>query len=158
MLVHAGLSIIGRKGYELLMDQGIEKARRFAERIAAHPDFELMTAPELNILTYRYNPAWLQKSLAVADREKVRRINAQLDRIIETMQKRQRAAGFSFVSRTRLSSARYYGDPVIVFRVVLANPLTTDEILASVLEEQCALAQQEDIAAFFDELKKSEKL
>ena len=60
----------------------------------------------------------------------------------------------SYYARTRLSSSRYYGDPVIVFRVVLANPLTTDEILASVLEEQCALAQQEDIAAFFDELKK----
>jgi glutamate decarboxylase len=31
MLVHAGLSIIGRKGYEILIDQGIERARRFAQ-------------------------------------------------------------------------------------------------------------------------------
>ena len=47
----------------------------------------------------------LRKNLLAAGQEKVRRINAQLDRIIETMQKRQRAAGFSFVSRTRLSSS-----------------------------------------------------
>ncbi len=33
MLVHAGFSIIGRKGYELLIDMGIERARTFAELI-----------------------------------------------------------------------------------------------------------------------------
>jgi glutamate decarboxylase len=67
MLVHAGLSIIGRKGYEILIDQGIERACRFAQ-IDAHPDFELITEPELNILTYRYNPAWIQAELAAASR------------------------------------------------------------------------------------------
>ena len=54
MLVHAGLSIIGRKGYELLIDLGIERARTFAGMIRNHPDFELTSEPELNILTYRY--------------------------------------------------------------------------------------------------------
>lgn len=57
ILVHAGLSIIGRYGYELLIDQGIERARGFAQRIDEHPDFELVSEPELNILSYRYNPA-----------------------------------------------------------------------------------------------------
>ena len=152
MLVHAGLSIIGRKGYELLMDGGIERARRFAGMIESHPDFELLTAPELNILTYRYVPAWLQKDLARADADTARRINARLDRIIETIQKRQRAAGNSFVSRTRLALPRYRNEPIIVFRSVLANPLTTDEILANVLEEQVAIAAQPDLAAEFAEI------
>ena len=152
MLVHAGLSIIGRKGYELLMDGGIERARHFAGMIESHPDFELVTAPELNILTYRYVPAWLQQDLARADAETARRINARLDRIIETIQKRQRAAGNSFVSRTRLALPRYRNEPIIVFRSVLANPLTTDEILASVLEEQVAIAAQPDLAAEFAEI------
>jgi glutamate decarboxylase len=66
MLVHAGLSIIGRKGYGMLIDHGIERARRFARCIDDHADFELVTAPELNILTYRYNPAWVQQELAAA--------------------------------------------------------------------------------------------
>ena len=153
MLVHAGLSIIGRKGYELLMDGGIERARRFAGMIESHPDFELVTAPELNILTYRYVPAWLQEALARADADTARQVNARLDRIIETIQKRQRAAGNSFVSRTRLALPRYQNEPIIVFRSVLANPLTTDEILANVLEEQVAIAAQPDFAAEFAEIK-----
>lgn len=153
MLVHAGLSIIGRRGYELLMDQGIERAQRFADRIIAHPDFELVTAPELNILTYRFNPFWLQGILARADQETTRKINKLLDRIIEIIQKRQRAAGKTFVSRTRLEPARYQGDTITVFRVVLANPLTTDAILEAVLEEQCAISRQGGLPALIEELR-----
>ena len=58
---------------------GIERARLFADMVQAAEDFELVTAPELNILTYRYVPAWLQTllpSLAVNTRTEV---NALLD-------------------------------------------------------------------------------
>jgi glutamate decarboxylase len=153
MLVHAGLSIIGRKGYELLIDQGIERARRFARRIDAHPDFELVSEPELNILTYRYIPDWVQKALALAPAECAARINGLLDKIIETMQKRQREAGKTFVSRTRLAPGRYNGDTITVFRVVMANPLTTEEILSAVLDEQCEIAAQPDIQALLEQIK-----
>ncbi|MFA5701241.1 MAG: putative pyridoxal-dependent aspartate 1-decarboxylase [Desulfuromonas sp.] len=136
MLVHAGLHIIGRKGYELLIDQGIERAQNFADMITAHPDFELITAPELNILTYRYNPAWLQQKLAQARPDVAQEINQKLDEVVVAVQKAQRAAGKTFVSRTRLAPTRYRGQDITVFRVVLANPLTTDAILQSVLEEQ----------------------
>jgi len=153
MLVHAGLSIIGRKGYELLIDQGIERARRFARRIDAHPDFELVSEPELNILTYRYVPAWVQKILAHASPERAARINGLLDKIIETMQKRQREAGKTFVSRTSLAPGRYNGATITVFRVVMANPLTTEEILAAVLDEQCEIATQPDIQAVLEQIK-----
>ena len=153
MLVHAGLSIIGRKGYELLIDQGIERARRFARRIDSHPDFELVSEPELNILTYRYIPAWVQQSLAHAPAERAARINELLDKIIETMQKRQREAGRTFVSRTRLAPGRYNGDTITVFRVVMANPLTTEEILAAVLDEQCEIAAQPDIQALLQQIR-----
>ena len=153
MLVHAGLSIIGRKGYELLIDQGIERARRFARRIDAHPDFELVTEPELNILTYRYIPAWVQTALAQAPAERAARINELLDKVIETIQKRQREAGKTFVSRTRLAPGRYKGDTITVFRVVMANPLTTEEILAAVLDEQCEIATQTDIQTLLEQIK-----
>jgi glutamate decarboxylase len=153
MLVHAGLSIIGRKGYELLIDQGIERARRFAGYIDAHANFELVTEPELNILTYRYNPAWIQTELAAAAAEKAARINEVLDKITETMQKRQRENGRTFVSRTRLAPGRYRGDRITVFRVVLANPLTTDAILSSVLEEQCEMAGTDEILVLLEQIK-----
>ncbi len=156
MLVHAGLSIIGRKGYELLMDLGIERARSFARRIEAHADFELVTEPELNILTYRFIPARVQTALTYALThalpERVTRINELLDKITEAIQKRQREAGRTFVSRTSLAPSRYHGDTITVFRVVMANPLTTEDMLAAVLNEQCEIAAQTDIQALLEQI------
>ncbi|MEA3464807.1 MAG: putative pyridoxal-dependent aspartate 1-decarboxylase [Thermodesulfobacteriota bacterium] len=153
MLVHAGLSIIGRRGYELLIDQGIERAQHLADRIEAHADFELVTAPELNILTYRYNPAWLQSVMAQTSRDKINEINKILDQVIRIIQKGQREAGKTFVSRTSLEPACYHGETITVFRVVLANPLTTDAILDTVLQEQCDLAGDEQLTEFFVQLR-----
>ena len=152
MLVHAGLSIIGRKGYELLIDMGIERARTFAEMIRRHPDFELTSAPELNILTYRYCPANLQQVLAKADSALSCRINALLDQVNQMVQKIEREAGKTFVSRTRLRVAAYRRKELTVFRVVLANPLTTDAILSEVLTEQCAIVQQPEVAALLRQI------
>ncbi len=156
LLVHAGLSIIGRKGYELLIDLGIEKANQFAELINQHQDFELISAPELNILTYRYCPQWLQDKLPDLDKDLLLRVNQLLDQLVQFVQKVQREAGKTFVSRTRLRCARYGKEQITVFRSVLANPLTTQEILKSVLAEQCAIVAQEKEAQQY--LKKIEDL
>ena len=154
MLVHAGLSIIGRKGYELLIDMGIEKARRFAEMIRQHSEFEMTSEPELNILTYRYCPAPVQATLALASAEQRCRINALLDQVNRLIQKAQREYGKSFVSRTRLRVPPTSQKMVTVMRVVLANPLTTDEILAAVLEEQTEIVQHPETQAMMDEVNK----
>ncbi len=122
MLVHAGLSIIGRKGYELLIDLGIERARTFAEMIRQHPDFELTSAPELNILTYRYCPRPVQQRLAQATIELTRRIDSVLDQVNTLLQKHQREAGKTFASRTRMRVAAHGHEELTVLRVVLANP------------------------------------
>ena len=153
MLVHAGLSIIGRKGYQLLIDLGIERARQFADLINQHQNFELITAPELNILTYRYNPAWLQEKMAKLDQQQLQEVNDLLDQVTQEVQKRQREAGKTFVSRTRLRSGRYPGVQISVFRSVLANPLTTEEILVAVLEEQCAIVKQTKVQKLMDEIR-----
>ncbi|GIX30722.1 MAG: 2,4-diaminobutyrate decarboxylase [Porticoccaceae bacterium] len=140
LLVHAGLHIIGRKGYELLIDLGVERARNFARAIEAHPDFELIVEPELNILGYRYVPAELQRRLRAASPEERQAINRDLDRVTKLLQKAQRAAGQSFVSRTRVEAYQHGGDVITIFRVVLANPLTTDQTLLDMLDEQLAIA------------------
>ncbi len=152
MLVHAGLSIIGRKGYELLIDIGIERAQTFAGMIEKHPDFELTSTPELNILTYRYCPQGIRRRLAAATPEKSACINAVLDQVNQLLQKHQREAGKTFVSRTRLPVAGYGGQELTVLRVVLANPLTTDEILSEVLAEQCEIVQQPEIVALLAQI------
>lgn len=144
MLVHAAMEIIGREGYELLIDQGIEKAQLFASLIDAHKDFELVTSPELNLMTYRYVPEWLQQVLASTDEKTAVKINKKLSKLIRHVQKLQRSAGKTFVSRTTLDIAKYHGDKLTVFRVVIANPLTRPETLAEILLEQQQIAESSE--------------
>lgn len=151
LLVHAGLSIIGRKGYELLIDLGIERARVFADLIRSHPDFELTSEPELNILTYRYCPLAVQQLLTESLPDERARINALLDQVCLLLQKDQRETGKTFVSRTRLRMDRY-NEEITVLRSVLANPLSTDEILLSVLAEECEIAQHPEIQALLGQI------
>ncbi|MBA6288793.1 MULTISPECIES: pyridoxal-dependent aspartate 1-decarboxylase PanP [unclassified Colwellia] len=144
MLVYSALHVISRPGYEMLINHSIEKAHHFAELIAQHPDFELITKPELCLLTYRYNPAIVQKLLAHADDVEQENINELLDKLTKFIQKRQRENGKSFVSRTRIEVKKYQGRKTLVFRVVLANPLTSKAILQDVLAEQTTLAQESE--------------
>ena len=144
MLVYSALHVISRPGYELLINNSIEKANYFAELITQHADFELVTKPELCLLTYRYNPACVQKVLANADDLKQEEMNLLLDKLTKFIQKRQRENGKSFVSRTRIEVQKYQGRKTLVFRVVLANPLTSKTILQEVLAEQVLLAQESE--------------
>jgi glutamate decarboxylase len=142
MLVYASLHIMSRAGYELLINHSIEKANYFADLIDAHEDFELITRPELCILTYRYAPKVIQNFLLGATEKQQDHINHLLHKLTKFIQKRQRENGKSFVSRTRIEVSRYQGKKILVFRVVLANPLTSHAILKDVLEEQCELANE----------------
>ncbi len=142
MLVYASLHVISRPGYELLINQSIEKANYFADIIQQHPDFELITKPELCLLTYRFNPAVVQKYLSTCNEDTSEEINDLLDKLTKFVQKRQRENGKSFVSRTRIEVQKYQGRKTLVFRVVLANPLTSKEILVDVLKEQVELANE----------------
>ncbi|WP_448549073.1 pyridoxal-dependent aspartate 1-decarboxylase PanP [Thalassotalea fusca] len=144
MLVYSSLNIISRPGYELLINQSIEKAKYFAELISAHADFELVTAPELCLLTYRYNPQNVQAYLNRCSDEQMLEANEYLDKLTKFVQKRQRENGKSFVSRTRIEVKRYNNQKILVFRVVLANPLTSKAILQDILEEQVELAQESE--------------
>jgi glutamate decarboxylase len=144
MLVYASLHIISRPGYEMLINQAIEKAEYFAKIINQHDDFELITRPELCLLTYRYAPKSVQTLLTMNNADDNKPLNLLLGKLTKFIQKRQREDGRSFVSRTRIEVSRYGGEKVIVFRVVLANPLTTKEILNDILEQQCQLAQESE--------------
>ncbi|MCF6440103.1 putative pyridoxal-dependent aspartate 1-decarboxylase [Pseudoalteromonas luteoviolacea] len=145
MLVHACLQVIGRKGYEMLIDQSIEKAQYFANLITEQDDFELISQPELCLLTYRYVPKEVKQALLKVDEQEKLDIYAALNRLTASMQKRQRETGRSFVSRTRLTPEQYGNQPTVVFRVVLANPLTSYQMLNDILEEQREMAQHDPI-------------
>ncbi|WP_407832255.1 pyridoxal-dependent aspartate 1-decarboxylase PanP [Vibrio rotiferianus] len=142
MLVYAAMHIISRPGYELLIDQSIEKARYFADLIKEQADFELVSEPELCLLTYRYLPESYRDALAQSDGIQREKLNELLNQLTQFIQKRQRETGKSFVSRTRLNPEKWQRMNTIVFRVVLANPLTSRDILSSVLDEQREIATQ----------------
>lgn len=140
LTVYSSLHILGKGGYELLINKSIELAKRFAQMIDESEHFELITAPVLSLLTYRVRPANLAKSNQFSD-ESYRTLNTEIDSLTVSVQKQQREAGKSFVSRTRIEAQQYNDQPITVFRVVLANPLTTEEDLKGILQEQLEIAQ-----------------
>ncbi|WP_036829069.1 aminotransferase class V-fold PLP-dependent enzyme, partial [Photobacterium sanctipauli] len=146
MLLYASLNIISRPGYEMLINNSIDKAKYFADLIEQHQDFELISEPELCLLTYRYVPERTQRALSLANEQDKEALLDALDDITKFIQKRQRESGKSFVSRTRLTPEKWNRKATTVFRVVLANPLTTEQILQDVLEEQRMIAQQSFIS------------
>ncbi|MCF2947453.1 putative pyridoxal-dependent aspartate 1-decarboxylase [Paraglaciecola aquimarina] len=139
MMVYASLHIFGRKGYELLINQSIQKAQLFAKMIEQHKEFELVTSPTLSLLTYRIVPEKVQSKLS-KNPKIAHALNIELDKLTVAVQKRQREAGKSFVSRTRLQIEKYPEQSITVFRVVLANPLTTELDLQNILDEQVSIA------------------
>ncbi|MDC9595034.1 pyridoxal-dependent decarboxylase, partial [Xenorhabdus sp. IM139775] len=142
LMLHSNLYLLGRQGLARLIDASIEKARQFADLIHQQADFELISEPQLCLLTYRYVPPEVLQAL----REGAAPVRQQLHELLNTLnqdiQARQWAAGTSFVSRTHLKPVQWDRQPTTVLRVVLANPLTTLEILENMLEEQRRLARQ----------------
>jgi putative pyridoxal-dependent aspartate 1-decarboxylase len=138
--LHAALHILGRTGYQKLIDAGIENAAYMARVIKARPAFELLAEPQLNIVVYRYIPPTLRE--AARSRRLLAEHNDAIDDCNRRLQERQRDLGESFVSRTVLTNTRYGPAAVVTLRAVLANPLTTRQDLIAVLDEQVALGDQ----------------
>ncbi len=134
LILGSSLEIMGTMGYALLIDHGIETARTFAEEIIKRPLFELTSEPQLNILTYRIFPNKIKKELINADSKKKKELNHKLNHINITMQRLQREAGKSFVSRTTLK--RTANEEKVVLRSVIMSPMTNMKIIREILDEQ----------------------
>jgi len=136
IILDCALKIMGTRGYALLIEHGIETARKFAEEIKKRPDFQLITPPELNLLTYRICPADIREKLSKDNFEQRQSINEKLNEINRTVQRLQREAGKSFVSRTTLSIGNKRKEDIVVLRCVIMNPMTNINILKKILDEQ----------------------
>lgn len=141
LILDSALKIMGSNGYALMIEHGIETAKQFAKRIEKRPLFQLVTNPQLNVLTYRLVPADIQKKRITADDDERQRLDAMLDDINIKIQRIQREDGKSFVSRTSLRpypNDRHY---TVVLRSVIMNPMTTVDILDEILDEQETIFQ-----------------
>ncbi|KPA11091.1 glutamate decarboxylase [Candidatus Magnetomorum sp. HK-1] len=127
------LEIMGKKGYALLIDHGIELAKKFADEIQKRPLFELVSKPQLNILTYRVVPEYIQKEWKTATFDKKQSLNETINKINIRLQRLQRQAGISFVSRTTIEKNKL---KQVVLRSVLMNPMTHMQIIQDILDEQ----------------------
>ena len=137
LILGGALDIMGAGGYAVLIDHGIETARAFAETIRQRPLFELITPPVLNIITYRICPPEWQERLKSADKRTRRRLTGELNRINTAVQRLQREAGRSFVSRTTLTPPD--GVETVVLRAVIMNPMTDTRIVNTILDEQASI-------------------
>ena len=141
LILDSALKIMGSRGYALMIEHGIETAQYFSKMIQQRPLFQLVTPPQLNILTYRFVPETIQKKLKIADKQQKQDLDLILDNINKQIQRIQRENGKSFVSRTRLKTSLDDNHDVVVLRTVIMNPMTTIEILDEILDEQETIAQ-----------------
>jgi glutamate decarboxylase len=141
LLLHAALHLIGRRGYERWVEDSIVKARCLADKVLGSHAFELLVEPETNIVVYRFvHPEW---RAAAARRQLSPEQNAHLNAVNEALHREEAAAGQFSVSRTTLdydSAGERVG--VTALRVVMANPETTENEIAGLLEEQAAIGHR----------------
>ncbi|ODG98568.1 glutamate decarboxylase [Nostoc sp. KVJ20] len=145
LFLHAGLNLLGLKGYEFLIDEGIRKTQYMADRICSMPEFELLAKPDTNLLLYRYIPEPLRE--LVAKKQLTEIDNQVINNFNEYLQKKQRQIGNTFISRTTKSATSLGKEiPVIALRAVIANPLTKEEDIDAVLNDQIQIAAKINVS------------
>ena len=139
LYVHATFHLLGQQGIAWLIDSGIEKSRNFADFVKSRPDMLLLVEPHSNIILYRLIPEKLRSrlesnSLSYDDELLINEWNKRIQRT-------QRNNGHTFVSRTSIPRI-VDGQEIqtVALRTVLANPLTTEDDLQMVLEDQIEIA------------------
>ncbi|RZT94853.1 glutamate decarboxylase [Advenella incenata] len=135
LYLHAALHIIGKSGYDDLFSKSLQRARYMAQAIETRPEFELIAAPAMNILTYRYIPE-KYRNIKIDDLD-----NIQINRFNISLQKWQRQKGDSFVSRTFRTINQYNNQGLTLLRAVLLNPLTTFDDIDFLLSDQLDIAR-----------------
>ncbi|MEH2121094.1 MAG: putative pyridoxal-dependent aspartate 1-decarboxylase [Nostoc sp.] len=147
LFLHAGLNLIGLKGYEFLIDEGIRKTQYMASCICSMPEFELLGEPDTNLLLYRYIPKPLRE--LVAKKQLTETDNQLTNKFNESLQKIQRQIGRTFISRTTKTTSSFSKEiPIIALRAVIANPLTTEKDIDTVLKDQIEIAAEISISTF----------
>jgi glutamate decarboxylase len=146
------LQVLGTQGFAEMLELNLDLCRAFVELVDQSRSFESTSDRQTNIFTYRFIPPSLkdlfyQEVLLCKENqpdsslELVQKLNQFFNEINVEIQKKQRLAGKSFVSRTSLESF-LPGQETVVLRVVFMNPLTKREHLSEILDEQMAIGAQ----------------
>jgi L-2,4-diaminobutyrate decarboxylase len=125
--VWVALRRYGVDGIAALYDGLCERTRELHDLLTARSDFEVLHAPECNILCFRYVGS-------------PRLPEARLDELNLRLRDAWNASGSGWITTTVLDGVR-------VLRVVLMNPLTEREHLGRMIDGLAALAGVPAIAA-----------
>ena len=101
--LYAALAIHGTKLFGDYVADTFDRARRFAERLAREPDFELLIPPQCNIVCFRHRPEGA----------------TDLDALQAALRRRLIEDGSFYLVQTRLPAGVY-------LRITIINPLTSD--------------------------------
>lgn len=135
MLFHATLHTSGRVGIGNMIDRLMELTEKFAEMLTGHPSFELLMAPQTNIVVYRFLPRRIKPDSFIENSQ------TYLNEFNEKLQSMQSDLGKTFVSRTTLMDCpSYRGIPIVALRAVINNPNTILRDLQEVLNDQSRIA------------------
>ncbi len=114
LLKHGGPDL-----FEAYIDQALAATRTFTELLAESQDFEILTAPESNIICYRHTPATVAAE--------------NLDALNDHIRKELVAEGKFFIVQVKKRGRTY-------LRSALMNPHITREILVDLMAEIRTLA------------------
>lgn len=139
LFLHAGLTLIGKEGYEYLIDEGIRKAAFLVNLIKSNDAFELIEEPQTNIVSYRFIPEELRErckngTLSLEDHYVINSIN-------EVLQDEEFHQGKTFISRSVLTQSKYGDTDIVILRAVISNPVTTEKEIEELLEDQMEIGK-----------------
>lgn len=135
LYLHACFNLIGKQGYDELFNIALNNVKFMAAYIQSDPAFELLIEPTINILSYRYIPERFRNmTLTFTDNVHINQFNKQL-------QKRQRAKGHSFVSRSSRKFAHYRDEELVFLRVVILNPCVNKDHIMLMVQDQLDIAR-----------------
>ena len=112
--VLAVLATLGEDGLARYLERTVDVVAAFATAIDAHPDFELLHAPDANIVCFRHRPAWGPAP------------GPELDAWQERFRRRVVDGGRHYITRTRLGGSTW-------LRCTVLHPETTVDDLVELL-------------------------
>lgn len=140
------LQVVGTENVGRIVDHTIDETKKIADWIKTTDEFELISEPVTNILTFRFVPGHLRARLEDArkrgDRDELERLNGVLNELNLKIYEKLVQTGYWYFSQTELKYTRYYTEDesypasreVVVMRNVNMNPYVTLDGLIEIYE------------------------
>ncbi|KAL6621710.1 PLP-dependent transferase [Neocallimastix sp. 'constans'] len=169
LYLHASLNLLGKDGLSQLLDIAVNNTKYMADLVKSYPQFEIISKPVTNIFLYRYIPIWLRKKSYDIEQIEVKSLSSAVftnssipsptpyntthppltfeennnDKSDNKNENSITLCCAGFVSKTTVKTTKYptYTKGVAVLRVVIANPLVTQDNIKAIIEEQIKLGQ-----------------